>query len=193
MNRLKVTTVSDGSIGSQFLLVGDILDTCDEQTLTTGPELSRAMSSGQDVAKFRIIRDLEFIEISIPRGKLGIEVFAFDCSSQLTHASNKGKISAMSCTSFKDAFFRYIGKSIQINAESPTETCTAYLVGSADDHFTIMRGDDLLRYPYSQIISQHESIKDNKFTVIVSHLIVYKGGGTRIGLGVGVLIPFSLD
>lgn len=194
MHRLRVTTVTEGSAGSKFgLLIGDILDTCDGNVLTHGSELNKAMSEGHEFAKFRIIRDLEFIQLSIPRGKLGIEIFALDCSSQLAHASSLEKIETMSCPSLRDVFLRHIRKPIYINAESPTETCTTYLIGAAEDHFTVMRGDDLLRYPYSQIISQHESVKDNKFTVIVNHLIVYKGGGTRMGLGVGVLIPFSLD
>lgn len=191
--RIKIISISEDSPAEKFGFVkGDILDTCNGNELRNGPDLSRAMSEAKGNAQFRIIRNGGFCTISIPIGKLGIEVVEVECRNELDYAERASEIVNRCNESLGSLISRYKGQNILINLTSPTDTTGALLVNCGNDHFTVFIDGDLLTFPFAQIMSIHESLKFNKLTIIVNQLIVYKGG-TRMGIGVGVLVPISSD
>jgi hypothetical protein len=189
VKRLKIISITPGSVADRVgLKVGDVLESYNDHCLESNSDLSRAIDQAENQGTIDYVRNLERQKVVVQKGRLGLEVVEFEFSDELSfldRAKSKGH------NSFRELLGNYVGKYIRINIESPTTSRPSLLARVGLDHFAVIKGDSLMCYAYSQIIGCSESLIDGGvLTIVVNHLVVYKGGG-GVGLGLGILIPLG--
>lgn len=186
-NHLVVTGVTAGEAADRAgLRVHDVLVSYAKKPVASSDELGMAMHSAQgEMVPIEYERNGVRRELMVPAGRLGIftEVRNAPTPEQLqAQQAEKERLSSFFQPSLKAVFERYIGSWIYLNYDDPTKTREAELVDAQQEFFTVRTKatNELRRIPYTQILQIVEDANGGLPTVLIFHLVIYKGA---IGFG----------